>query len=450
MFRWALVYKRNLATNEMEPHPSFLDRTGKPAQLRQFDIEIISNLVEYNCGSHLACRDYNKTTVFCRRQHRGLDEPGIASRRGEDGEFFLTVCDPQRCDLRINQVNNNSKITRIKEKWGRLYKEATLSGVNKKNQLEAAKCRYELFFIFRLLTPEGEYAHASSEFCLFSSHAESNHRIHRKLMDLHDAMNGRIAGLRLKLVYDEVSTVYGKDKKPAWNLFAEEGSDINELRRQALERRVEQQTALARVGDQTALARMVEEDPDILSMAFAEQRRAAQIKAEQGDPQEAGLFYFNPFVREVCDRLDLTNLWISTLPMIAKGNMARFIYWAQQQAADYTFTPYGSETPIKEPRSIDDILQKYGWLDLPATEPIQPEVGQDQAAALPATTVCAPTGPIDAEFTEEEEFDAEAATAAVRGEVRQVPLSDFGAPSPGALFPDDPITKLPGEEGFQG
>lgn len=439
-WRWAEIHMA-----DGSPHPLFLDGEGRPRQLRTINIEIISNIPEWSFRSHLDCREVGGKTVFCQRAHRGFDGPGLARRRKDGGDFFLTKCVPSECDLRQNAVEPNSKLSQIAREWQALYPDAVLVQEKQKRNkdngrmetvFESAKCKHWMFFLFRLLTDEGEYAHNAAEFCLYDSHAETNHRILRRLVDIWAEVGGQLAGLRLQLVYSPVSTRYDKKgappSTPAWDIVIPEGTDLSKSLIQAMQRArllrpdltalpAETQNALALVDSPSQLARIIEESPSIVSLALSEPYRQMLVDAEKGDPAQVRFLFDHPMVAEICERMQLTAAQITWLPGRFGGNIVKFLYWARKKAAEYSFTVGRGEEQevVKSPIRIQDIIDKHGWGD------DQPPV--DQFVEVAETDPPPPEdGVEEAQFTTVEDSDPQVAIDAAKGIVPSTPPVDTG------------------------
>jgi hypothetical protein len=185
-----------------------------------------------------------------------------------------------------------------------------------------------MFFIFKLICPDGSYAHPEGEFCIFDSHSDANaERFDRKLRWLMVEAGGHIAGLRLNLVFSPVTTRFGRDA-PAWEIRVPEGTDFETLRLQAAQRVQKRMydygalpaetisTALVAAREDTNLERWTaQEYPDALRTDLHRQLQYEQVQVSKINPDDVYLVHREPLVEALIRRLGLHYAYVTRLPL---------------------------------------------------------------------------------------------------------------------------------------
>ncbi len=323
--------------SERAPHPAFTDPTGRPQQLVTFDIELLSNNIESNFHTHLAC--YTGQAAFCFRAHRGHDNVGVAQRRDSSGGLYLTECNPQKCALRQNHENPGSRLLEIKDKWHKTYPWGKLLTSGGKGPV-AAKCMPYNFLIFNLLQPDGSYAHPEGECCMLATHSETTHgRILETLERLFLLTDGKLAGLRLKLCFKAVKTQHSRDPKPAWELRIPEG-ELQKQRVEAAQRIAARSidflalppealsTALVKAheGDNIALW-VANEYPEAMKPSKLDQYDYAKIQADKLDIRDIALINQQPVIQQLIKRCGTSYAVETRLPLDFGDNLRGCVQW---------------------------------------------------------------------------------------------------------------------------
>ncbi len=403
-------------------------------QHKRFLIELLSDSLRFNFQSHLAC--YTGKTPFCFRAHRGHDAIGVARRRDDRGGTFFCECDPDRCPLRQNHEEPNSRTAEILKYWGRPKNEQAgdngapyhygnlIIRTREKGVpvIRGAACKPYNFFLFNLLLPDGQtYAHPEGEFAMLATHSEVTHgRIQAKLEQLCVRCGivpggGRLTGLRLWLEYAPVMNRYGKSSH-AWRLEVPDGTDFEAMRAQAGQRaklaQIDYRELPQAVLDSTCTALVAQHGArDIALLAATENDAVRQVQNAVDQLQvdasyiPAGSIYLinqDSLVQQLIRRIGISYARETAFPMMFGTDMRRCLDWLRATAA---------ETKV----DIDDLLtpliveQKSTHVELPSTPP------------APAAE------PVDAEY---EVLPDAAVDAAVRGR---------------STFDLDPLTKTPEE-----
>jgi hypothetical protein len=325
-------------------HPGF-QVGGKTGQHRRFLIELLSDNLRFNFQSHLSC--YTGRIPFCQRAHRGHDQTGVARRRDELGGLYSTECDPDRCPLRQNHAEPDSRTGEIVKKWAVVYPYGKLRMPRGKDVF-GAKCMPENYLLFNLLLPDGQtYAHAEGECCVLATHSEVTHGwIQSKLEQLFARTYGQLTGLRLFLQYSEFETRFNKTS-PAWRLEVPEETDFEMLRAQAGRRAQLRQidysalppgeldkacTSIVKVHESQNLA--------LLSAQYPEAMRQVQTAVEQMqvdasyiDPRDVYLINQEPLVQALIRRIGVSYARETAFPMMFGADMRRCIDWLRATAA---------------------------------------------------------------------------------------------------------------------
>jgi hypothetical protein len=326
--------------NNWTPHPKY------PGQHRSFTIELLSDVIPFNHQSHLAC--YTGKTPFCFRAHRGLDDVGVARRRDPEGGLFNTECNPDKCPIRQNKLEPDSRAVEIFEKWSKIYEYAKLVSKDRKGKTVTAKCMAYHFFIFNLLLPDGSYAHPEGEFCMLASKSDTTaNRITAKLRDLSARCNGRIAGLRLNLVFRPVETRFGSPR-PAWDLRVPDDCDFEEHRMKAAQRLQSRQfdylalppdaisTALVKCHAEQNLAQWVAaEHPDVMREENTLALHQYSVQAEMIDPASTFLINQHPTIQALIQRCQTSYATETYLPKQFGTDVRRCIEWYKGYAAKH-------------------------------------------------------------------------------------------------------------------
>lgn len=393
---------------DWRPHPDF---SSKGQQ--SFEIELLFNHPEASFQSHLSVWDGKR--AFCTRAHRGMDEIGIALRRGADGALVKVECNPSLCALRKQAANLGGQEDVIKNEYQQLYPWAELFKINNSGKIQCAKCQAQNFFVFGLVHPTDptRFAHADGEVTLYASHSDVNHgRIYDKLNFLYARCHGKLQGLRLFLTYQPFTNAMNQNI-PAWNLVLKE--ELLETQRlEAAKRRAllaADYDEVVRNADSTAIMRL--QAPVEAAIALGLDKSAAdfagladaidltKINAEKIDPAAVKLLSQDAFVVRMCDRLDISYELRNSLNLHFK-DAYRCMKWLEKVSLE------GDAKRGIKPAYCTDILTEWA-----ATLP------QAKAAAAPKelpppppVTGTEPPPADEAEFTEVD--DAEL-FAGVRG-----------------------------------
>ena len=410
-----------------EPHPAWL---GDYTQPTEFDIELISNVLDYSFQSHLAC--YVSLKPFCMRAHRGPDGVGVAQRRTESGGLCMVECDPDRCDL-YQQYVNKGREDILKEKYaGKIYKYAKLFGKKGKT---VPQCRPQNFLIFNLFTPDGKLAHPDGHYAMISTHSNvTADRFREMLRNLFVRTNGRLAGLRLRLIFDPFQSGHKKSPTPAWNLEIPEGTDFDTLSREAAIRRQipdwekiitdEQCTALVKANEginlKTQLAAI---DPAYLmdQEEAATRVHVEDVSASYIDPATVFLINQHPTVRLLTSRIGTSYPNQVRFPMDYGDNVYACIKMLVEYAREQNI-------PVSDIVAASEFAAAFGGSD-DGNDGVKHLHGSD-SDNHDASNGMDGSAPIEAEFTEVEERDADEIAAAVRGGVKAgKPEPEFVAPT---------------------
>ena len=442
MLKGAHVSRLNSSTGQWEAHPAWA-LNGNPQLTRRFDIEFVSNVIEVNLGSHLECRGINERNRFCFRAHRGFDQPGIAQRRSANGGLFLTECDPGNCDLRQNAIEPHSRTGLIRRQWGEVYGSyVTMEGQEgdgDKRRWVAPRCMPILYFIFRLLTPDLEYAHPQTGYCLLDSKAETNHgRFMDFLTRAWIDSDGKLAGRRAVLFYDPIVTRFDKGdvdfekRKPAWNLAHPDDVVADSIAASQRTRALAvdwSQVKTEDIGNALVHSREAHELAKYGEAEALRERRGdaldiQKVEAEKIHAQDVYLINNEPVIAALIERCQINYALETAMPMMWGKNIRRAIQYFQDYAANYQEPQYdfkinkivGYEAA---PIDISDILEEHGWLKSEPPQLEGPDFTEDDSAddaeEVEATDEPEPTPEELDQQDQEQAEDLEGSDAAVRG-----------------------------------
>lgn len=358
--------------NSWLPHPDF--PTHAQGGLQEFDIEIISNVVEKTLQSHLTM--YAGKLKFCCRAHRGNDGIGVAMRRAEDGRRVAVECDPERCGFRRLHLARKDEPDLVVKQIMRddlkafPYLKDAMTG---KGGLKVTPCKPDCYLVFALLNLRGEYAHAPSEYCVFHSTSDVNHgRFHDTLYHLWRQTHGQMVGLRLKLVFEPFKNSYNQ-LIPAWALRVPEGASFEQQQLEAARRRqgglidynklaeAVDSTALALIGAEKSLAEVAAEmgieAVDLVRQSLDDAADRQDFLSEYIDPSTVTLVNQNEFVIRMAERMELAYPYLVRLPMRCGSDVFKAMKWLKETAdkaevyvadiwAEYTDTLPGFNQPV--------------------------------------------------------------------------------------------------------
>lgn len=354
------------AGDKWEPHPDFpsIEQSG----LQSFDIELISNVIPFTLRSHLSC--YNGKTKFCERAHRSDDSIGVAMRRKEDGERVPVECNPEKCRFRRLHLANEDERAEILDQIKR-QEMVSFPWI----KAAAMPCKADVFLLFALLLPNGEYAHAPLDMCVFHTTSDmSAGRFREVLETLWRQCHFELTGLRLKLVYEPFKSRMG-NMTAAWNLRLPEDVSFEVQRLQAAERRKLQNldynalagsvptSALATLSAEKSLAAVARESgvelAELVRKELDDSADRRKFDQEYINPAECPLVNQHPAVKAMCDRLEIDYSQRIKASMTFGNDVYRCMDWLRRVAkrndiyADDIWLAYQDTLP----RATDEVVE---------------------------------------------------------------------------------------------
>ena len=179
------------------PSPDFDDTKPK-----EIEIELFSDNIDIMLSDCLAC--YAGKSRFCYNNSAGLH----AKRLNGSGVYKDCTCNPNACAL--HEDNGRE----IHERWRKLYEHVDFGKKKGGDDYRTIVCKPNTSFHFllpdptdksgeRMLTPPGSVAK------FFTTSPNSGQQIRGGLETMQELMNGKLAGLRVKLKISMITNSFG-------------------------------------------------------------------------------------------------------------------------------------------------------------------------------------------------------------------------------------------------
>lgn len=374
-----------LINGEWVVHPAWAEQP----KCTEFLVEFPSNEPRFMFQTHLACYrpehkvkqdDYAKVSAFCFRAHRGNDQPGIAWRKPKRGGMVYVECNPDLCDLcQQNFHGGHDKmimgVPGDKEKPSPY--EALYGGkftVDRNNNI--LTCKPHNFLLVRLLEPDGvTYAHHELELAMLSTHSQVTHdRMKQAIEKVFIATEGRMNGIRMKLIYDPFKSKHGSYPQSAWNLIAPDMT-LEEMKAGAAKRSNivaheptdEQSTALVVDNAETDLAIHQAHD---FKVAATDHIHTERVEASLIDPRTVTLINQNATVKALSERLGTSYANQVFMPIQFGSNVLKVLEWLLDYAREER--KFVADI-MKESPFVDWYLEKYNVSKPIITDTTEPE-----------------------------------------------------------------------------
>lgn len=381
--------------NGWEVHPAW----AKQPKCSEFLIELCSNDPRFLFQSHLSCYrpehqkgdGPKKVSAFCFRAHRGNDLPGVALRKPKQGGMVQVECDPGVCDL-FQQYCHGGHDKLIKALYPDLYGgKFTVDDAG-----TVLTCKPNNALLFRLLLPDGSgYAHHELEIAMITTHSNTTHdRFKSEIEKLLIETGGRMAGLRMKLVYDPFVTKHSKKPQSAWNLIPPDMT-LDEMKAGAAERTKlvdyeasdEQSTDLVKVNEETNIALHLKHDFPALQAAATDYIHKESVSAQIIDPSTVTLINQHPTVKLLAERLGTPYAKQVAMPILFGTNVLKALEWLLKHAES-------------QDAFVDDIMLDSPFAKWFEKRKVQPVVVEPEPVSRKERE-----GEVEAEFTEIQDDD---------------------------------------------